>query len=88
MTRHANLLTHVEYGTGRAFGANPGADVLAERHQQPVDLDVMVFGKCRFECDHRPLRGCRPHVSPAVGDPVDMDINADPGLTARHTQTR
>ena len=39
MRRDADLLTHVQQRAGRAFRADARADMLAERHEQSVDLD-------------------------------------------------
>src|SRR6266571_7334405 len=79
---HAGLLAHGEHRTGGAAGESAGADVLAERDEEAVDLDPIAPRQRRLERAHRFFRCPCLDVAPAVGDAVDVDINGDPRLAA------
>src|SRR5205809_4354211 len=83
---HADLLAHGEHRTGRAAGESAGADVLAERDEEAVDLNPVALRELRLERGHRLLRSPRLDVAPAVGDAVDVDIDADAELAAGDTE--
>jgi hypothetical protein len=68
MLSDADLPAHIEYRASRAFGQGAGANVLAERYQQFVDLypvfawqSFFKFEGTRFGC-----LGC--NIAPAIGD--------------------
>lgn len=77
MLCHADLLAHVEDGAGGALGAYAGANVLAERHEALVDRDPVPTRQNILEDDHRPFGRPGRDVAPAVGNAVDMDVDAD-----------
>src|SRR5215218_2772770 len=64
--RDADLPAHVEDGAGRAARSDAGADVLAERHQQFVDLNPVAFRQDQGERFHGLLRGLGSDVAPAI----------------------
>src|SRR5215213_11237687 len=51
--------------------------MLAEGDEQAVDWYPVALGKVLLQGQHRLLRGRGLHIPPAVGYPVDMDVNAD-----------
>ena len=75
--RDVDLATHGEQGAGRASGPAGDAPGLAERDEAFVDLDPIAYGERADEGDHRLLGGGSVDVAPAVGDPVDVDIDGD-----------
>ena len=81
MCLDADLLTHVEHGTGGAVGQIAGAYMFAEGYKQAVDLDPIPTREFRFQRQHGFFwRRCL-HVAPTIGDPVDMHIHTDERLT-------
>src|SRR5688500_16872676 len=66
--RDSNHPAHAHYRTGRAAREAAGADVLAERHEQAVDLDPVRPWQHLLEGGARLLRGPAPDVPPAVRD--------------------
>src|SRR5215207_6168292 len=76
----ADLLAHVEDRTLGAAGEGAGADVLAEGDEQAVDLDAVGLGEDGSQGGLGQLGGASLDVAPAVGDAVDVDVDADPRL--------
>jgi len=71
-------------GTSAAEGGDRPAKVLAERDQQVVVIDPVPLRQLPPEA-HLGLLGCLGRdVPPAVRDPVDMRIDADPRLLEAH----
>jgi hypothetical protein len=62
------------------------ADMLAERHQQPVDLHPILPREFGFESDHGLLWRSRLHVTPPVRHAMNMHVDADVRLAAGNTQ--
>jgi len=54
--------------------------VLAERNEQSVDPHLLVVRHHGVERDRRLLRRPRRDVAPPVGNPVDVDVDADERL--------
>src|SRR5215204_1090856 len=77
-----NLAAHLQDRAGGAFGKEAGADVLAKRDEEAVDLDPVFTGEFLLELCHGFLRRRSGDVAPAVGDAVDVDVNADVWLAA------
>src|SRR2546423_260868 len=77
MLRNSDLPTILEYRTNRAFGKSSGAHVLPERHQQPVNLDPVLPRQVLLEDTPSRFRARRSDESPPVGDPVNVDVDAD-----------
>lgn len=68
------------------MGEIAGANVFAEGHKQAVDLDPIAAREDLAERDHGLFWcGC-PHVSPAIGHAVDMNIHADERLSTGNAQ--
>src|SRR5436853_3632518 len=81
MGRDAYLAAHGEHRAGGAAGKGSGADVLAKRDEQAVDLHPVFPRQLCLERNHRGLRCRRLDVAPSVGDTVDVDVDADTRLT-------
>src|SRR5689334_14399164 len=78
-----HLLTIIQNRTNRTLRQPPGANVLAERHQQSVDLHPVLPWQPLLEKPACRLRRIRVHEPPSVGDAVDVDIDADLGSPTR-----
>jgi len=59
------------------------AQVLPKRDQQVIEDAPMAFGKDRAQGHLGLLRRLGPHVAPAVGDAMDVGIDADPWFAIR-----
>ena len=55
--------------------------MLAEAHEQIVVFDPVWLGKFRAKRDFGLLRHFRPDIPPAVGNPMEVSVDADPGFT-------
>jgi hypothetical protein len=60
-----------------AKGRDRFADILAESHQKIIDGQPITPGKFLPQSHFRLFRRFRLNVSPTVGDPVNMGVNAD-----------
>ena len=78
---HAEAWTGVFERTERAFRRHRYADVLPERDEQIVVLDPMSSREFVAQGPFCFVRIGRRHVSPAVTDAVDVDVDADPRLS-------
>jgi hypothetical protein len=76
------LLAHVEDGAGAAFGEVAGADVFAEGDKEAVELDPELAREFLVEQRHCFFGRWSFDVAPAVGDSVDVDVDADARLAA------
>src|SRR5215216_2857461 len=82
MCLDANLLAHIQDGTGGTMRKIAGANMFSERYQQSINFDPVTLGKFLLKRDHC-LFGCgRLDISPAISHPVDMDVHADKGFAA------
>jgi hypothetical protein len=73
-------------GTLAAAGAG-GADMFAKGNEQPIDFQPILPGQFFFQNSHCFFRRCGLHISPTVGDAVDMDVYTDAaGLAAADAQ--
>ena len=86
MLMNTSLLAHIEHRAGRAARSAPRTNMLAKRHQQTVDLHPVLLRQHGFESQHRAFRGALGHIAPAVGDAMDMDIDANGRLLTRNAQ--
>src|SRR5262249_5085465 len=84
MPNDPHLAAVLEHRTSRAFWQMPRADVLPERHEQPIDLDPVLLRKLLLERAHARFRrrGC--DVTPSIRHPMHMNVDADPLHAARH----
>src|SRR5262249_23620053 len=80
--RDADLPAHVQHRAGGALRADAGADVLAEGDEQGVDLDPVAAWQLFLQRGHGLFRRPGGDVAPAVGDAVDVNIDADVRLLA------
>src|ERR1051326_5955980 len=79
-TGHADLLAHLKQRAGRTFRALTSAEVLAEGHQQPVDLDPVNLRQLFHQCGHGLLWRFRGDIAPAVCHPMHVNVDANVGL--------
>ena len=80
MVCYPDLLTHVNDRTCRAVRATASTNMLSERDEEAIDVDPVLLRQDVFESDHSALwRSCM-HISPAVGDTMDMNIHANKWL--------
>src|SRR5262245_10620420 len=86
MPFNANLPTEFKYRAFRTSRERACADVFTERDEQAVDLDPVTARELAFERDGSMLWRSRPDVSPAVGDAVNVYVDADARLTACDSQ--
>src|SRR6185437_1765374 len=77
MRCHTDLPAVFEHRAGRAFRTRAGTDVLAEWHEQPIDLDPVALWQHALEGGHRLFRCSRRDHAPPVRDAVDMNVDAD-----------
>jgi hypothetical protein len=63
-----------------AKGRDGFADILAKGHQKIIDGQPITPGKFLPQSHFRLFRRIRLNVSPTVGDPVNMGVNADARL--------
>ena len=82
MPFNADLPAEFEHRTFRASRQRARADVFAERDEQAVDLDPVTARELVFERDGSLLGRSRPDVSPAVGDTMNVYVDADARLVA------
>ena len=86
MLFNANLPAEFEHRAFRASRQRARADVFAERDEQSVDFDPVTARELAFERDGSLLGRSSPDVSPAVGDAMNVYVDADSGLTAGDSQ--
>ena len=68
------------------MGSNAGADVLAKRHEERIDLHPILLRQKGFQRGGRFLGCLGGHVAPSIGDAVNVDVHADARLVARDSQ--
>src|SRR2546423_9115609 len=86
--RNPHLPTVFEHRTHRALWQPTGADVLAKGHKQTVYLHPVFLRKSLLQHAPRCI-GCRSaDESPAVGDAVNMHIDADLGGATGNAQSQ
>lgn len=81
MHRHADLGAPAFERTATAKGRNRSAEVLTERDQQVVVIDPVPLRQLQSEGHLGLLGGLGADVTPAIRDPMDMRIDADPRLS-------
>jgi len=86
MPFNVHLPAEFEHGAYRASRQRASADVFTERDEQAVDLDPVTARELAFERDRSLLGRSRPDVSPAVGDAMNVYVNAGARLTAGDSQ--
>jgi hypothetical protein len=86
MPFNAHLPAEFEHGAFRTSRQRARAYVFAERDEQAVDFDPVTARELAFERDGSPLWRSRPDVSPAVGDAMNVYVDADARLTAGDSQ--
>jgi hypothetical protein len=74
---HAYLAAELAERAAIALGPDTGANILAEGDEEAIDLDPVAPGKELLERGERLLGAPRHHISPAIYDPMDMNVNAD-----------
>src|SRR4051812_32260341 len=75
--RDTDLPAVFQHRTNRAFRKSTGANVLAERHQQAVDLDPVFSRQLLFQRQTRRVGRRSAHQSPPVGDAMHVNVDAD-----------
>ena len=86
MPFNADLPAEFEHRAFRASRQRARADVFAERDEQAVDLDPVTARELVFERDGGPLGRSRVDVPPAVGNAMNVYVDADVGLVAGDSQ--
>ena len=86
MPFNADLPTEFEHRAFRTSRERARTDVFTERDEQAVDLDPVTARELVFERDGSLLGCSRPDVSPAVGDAMNVYVDADARLTAGDSQ--
>ena len=86
MPINPDLLAPLPHRAGGAARQLAGANVLAERDEQPVNFDPVLPRQYPFQFNHRLFRGSCRHVTPAISDPMHVDIDADPRLAAGNAE--
>lgn len=81
MHRHADLGAPAFDRTAITKGRNRSAEVLTERDQQVVVIDPVPLRQLQSEGRLGLLGGLGADVTPAIRDPMDMRIDADPRLS-------
>jgi hypothetical protein len=82
MLLNADLPAEFEHKAFRASRQRARADVFAEGDEQAVNLDPVTARELAFERDGGLLGRSRTNVSPAVGDAMNVYVDADARLTA------
>src|SRR5687768_7932199 len=86
MFSHSNLAAILQNRTYRAFRQPSGANVLPERHEQPIDLYTILAGKFLLELATRSFGRRCSHVAPSIRNTMHMYINTDLAGTTRNPQ--
>ena len=86
MSLDTHLLAHVQDRTDRAARTAPSTDVFPKRHQEAVDLHPVLLWEHGFECGHGLFWSLPMHISPAVGDAVDVNVDANTRLLTPNAQ--
>src|SRR5262249_42858962 len=86
MSLDTHLLAHVQDRTARAARTAPRTDMFPKRHQEAVDLYPVLLWEHSFECGHGLFWGLLVHISPAVGDAVDVNVDANTWLPTPYAQ--
>ncbi|MER3485752.1 MAG: hypothetical protein C4345_07110, partial [Chloroflexota bacterium] len=73
----AYLAAHLQHRAYRAARQCAGTDVLSEGDEQAVDLQPVLAWERALELSHGLLRRARLHIAPAVGHPMNVDIELD-----------
>src|SRR4051794_21374460 len=74
----------LEYRAGRTLRKPAGADMLAEWHEEAVDLHPIRLRQDFLEGEHRLFRRSRVDDTPPIRHAVHVNVHADPRLAARH----
>ena|SRR5215510_7298131 len=86
MSLNTHLLTYVQYRTDRAARLATSTNMFAKRHQEAVNLHPVLLREHSFECRHRVLWGAPLYIPPAVGDTVDVNVDANTWLLTPNAQ--
>lgn len=63
-----------------AFGGDRDADILTEGNEEIVDGEPIFFRKYFTKCKFGLVRILCFHISPAIGNPVNVGIHTDAGF--------
>ena len=88
MRLDADLLAHIQHGTGETVRKVTGANMLAEGDEQPVDLNPIAAREFGLKRHQRFFRSRSFHIAPAVGHTMDMNIHADEWLSTGNAQNQ
>src|SRR5512139_490343 len=77
MFLNSHLPAHIQYRTDGTARQAASANVLSKRDKQAIDLDPVAFWKFLLQRRHGLLRRGGGNISPAVGNPVNVDVHAD-----------
>ena len=88
MSLYADLLAHIQHGTGGAVRKIASANMLAKRDEQTVDFNPIAAREFGFKRHQRFFRSRSLYIAPTVGHAMDMDIHADEWLSAGNAQNQ